>query len=93
MQLDQLQVMAGITVSAAVTENLAPYTRTRCKADDIAYLRNKMPDASAETLDMLRFYLILADTKSITGVDVFEEKPEDFDAFMAQYKLWELLKS
>jgi hypothetical protein len=91
MGLDQLQVMAGITVSAAVTENLAPYTR--CKADDVAYLRSKMPNASAETLDMMRFYLILADTKSITGVDVFEEKPEDFNAFMTQFKLWEVLKS
>jgi hypothetical protein len=89
MDLDALKKIAGVTP----IEQQYHARPTRTKADDIAYLRSKISDADDQTLDMMRFYLILADTKSITGVDVFEEKPEDFDAFMAQYKLWVVLKA
>jgi hypothetical protein len=37
--------------------------------------------------------LVIMDTKSVVGVNIFEEQPEDFNAFMEQYKLWDILKS
>lgn len=89
MDLEHLKHIAGITRS---TITVLPASTDRNKDKELAYLRSKLPDASNNELDLIRLNLIVANTKSVTGIDIFEEEPEDFDAFMTQYKLWSNLK-
>lgn len=90
MDIDHLKRISGITPSTVST---IPNTVGRNQDKEIAYLKSKLPNASNYELDLIRLNLLVANTKLVTGVDIFEEEPEDFDAFMNQYKLWDNLKS
>lgn len=71
-------------------DNISP---AKAKKDaDIAYLKQHLGVGEA-ALEMVRMKLILMDTKSMVGVDILEEKPENFNEVVVQYKLWEALKS
>lgn len=62
-------------------------------SDEIAYIRSKLPDISESRADMIRTRLIIMDTKSMIGVDVLKEQPDNLEEILAQYQLWNSLKS
>ena len=89
MELDELRHLIGHSPTLRI---VLPTRRERNRDKELAYLKSKLPDTSDNELDLIRLNLIVADTKEVTGVDIFEEEPEDFHAFMNQYKLWNNLK-
>jgi hypothetical protein len=88
-----IKILAGIDSKPEWTDEDDKRTSRSTRDRDLAYLRSKMPDAPESEIDLLRTMLVIMDTESVVGVNIFEEQPEDFDAFMTQYKLWDILKS
>jgi hypothetical protein len=62
-------------------------------SDEIDYIKSKLPGISDLKADMIRTRLIIMNTKSIVGVDVLKEQPENLEEILTQYQLWNALKS
>lgn len=91
MDLEHLKRISGIDTTIPIVYHVPKIKRNKDK--ELAYLKSKLPNTSDNELDLIRLHLIVADTKAVTGVDIFEEEPKDFNGFMNQYKLWDNLKS
>jgi hypothetical protein len=86
MDLDHLKRISGVTQSPQKLQVLR-----KDYSSQYTYLRSKFPDLTEEQIGMMRTKLILMDTKSLIGVDILEEQPDNLNEVLIQYKIWDNL--